>query len=181
MKSLSEDRSLPEPFVRELLASQGAIYAYAMSLLGKPQQAEEVLQETNVVLCRQAEEFPNVTDFTAWACRIAYFQVLTYRKRRQRDRHCFNDNLLGLLAEEASSHAEEFARRQRALAECLEKLPDKQRDMVMQRYSAFGSVQAVAQQHGRTPGAIRQTLFRVRTALLKCIEHRVAQFERGCQ
>jgi RNA polymerase sigma-70 factor, ECF subfamily len=175
------DSTLPEAFVRVLLANQGNIHAYITSLLGNLDQAEEILQETNVVLCREVDQFPTITDFTAWACRIAYFQVLKYRKRCQRDRHWFDDALLSLVAEEAAPQTREFGKRRQALNECLDKLSDLQRNLIMRRYGANSSVQSVAREYGRSPGAISQSLYRIRAALLKCIQHRVAVSERGCQ
>ena len=177
MRELSHGKTLPEPFVRVLLANQGNIYAYITSLLGDPRLAEEVLQETNVVLCRQVDQFPSITNFTAWACRIAYFEVMTYRKRRQRDRHMFDDRLLDLVAQEANSQADEFEQRHGALAECLGELSELQRTLIMRRYGPAGSVQAIAQEYGRSPGAISQSLYRIRTALLKCIRRRLALAE----
>jgi RNA polymerase sigma-70 factor (ECF subfamily) len=180
MQGSATDRTLPEPFVRVLLANQGTVYAYVTSLLGgDAQQAEEVLQETNVVLCRQADQFESITDFTAWACRIAYFEVLSYRKRCRRDRHRFDDELLTVLADEGMGHIRELGPRQRALTECLGRLSELQRDMIVRRYGSDGSVQSVAEEYGRSPGAISQSLHRIRGALLKCIRHKVALAEQG--
>ena len=58
-------------------------------------------------------------------------------------------------------------------------LSDLQRNLIMRRYGSQGSVQTVAREYGRTPGAISQSLHRIRAALLKCIEHQMALFERG--
>jgi RNA polymerase sigma-70 factor (ECF subfamily) len=177
MRDSSHDKTLSEPFVRVLLANQGRIYAYITSLLGDPPLAEELLQETNVVLCRQADQFESINDFAAWACRIAYFEVMTFRKREQRDRHMFDDRVLLLVAEEANSQVEEFERRHRALSQCLSELSEQQRKMIMERYGRTGSVRAIAEEYGRSPGSISQTLYRIRTALLKCIERRLAVAE----
>ncbi|MBN1912630.1 MAG: sigma-70 family RNA polymerase sigma factor [Pirellulales bacterium] len=169
-----DSHSLPESFVQKLLTCQGSIFAYAVSLLGDPEGAEEVLQEVNVVLCRQAEQSETVTNFTAWACKIAYFEILSYRKRHQRDRHKFDDRLLDLLAEEAVPHTDRFEERRRALTECLHQLPRAQRSMILRRYGRDGSVQQMAKELSRSPGSISLTLFRLRRALLKCIDRRVA-------
>ena len=173
----SHDKTLSESFVHVLLANQGRIYAYITSLLGDPHLAKELLQETNVVLCRQADQYASINDFAAWACRIAYFEVMTYRKRQQRDRHMFDDHLLSLVAEEASSQVEEYEQRHYALAQCLSQLSEQQRKMIMGRYSQVGSVRAIAEEYGRSPGSISQTLYRIRTALFKCIERRLAVAE----
>lgn len=134
----SADRTLPEPFVHALLAVQERLYAYLLTLLQDPKQAEDVLQETNLVLCRQSYQFSSVEDFTGWACRIAYYEVLTHRKRRQRDRHAFNDQLLEKIAERAATKVSEFDQRKTALDHCLARLSDLQQTMIMRRYGPNG-------------------------------------------
>jgi RNA polymerase sigma-70 factor, ECF subfamily len=168
------DQTLPEAFVRALLANQGNLHVYIASLLGNPQQAEEVLQETNVVLCRQADEFPTIANFTAWAMRVAYFQVLTYRKRHQRDRHTFDDQLLGLIAQEAASPSDDFEDRLGALAECLGQLPESPRNMILRRYQPDNSLETMSFEYGRSVGAIKQLMYRIRTILRQCVERRLA-------
>ncbi len=174
MLESANEKTLSEPFVRALLASQGSIYAYIASLLGSPIDAEEVLQETNVVLCRQADQYPEIKNFTAWACRIAYFEVLSHRKRQQRDRHMFDDRLLELLAQEAACEAEQYVHWQHALSKCLAELSELQRRMITKRYSPNGSVQSIAEEYSRSPGAISQSLYRIRCALLKCAKRKLA-------
>lgn len=168
------DQTLPEAFVRTLLANQGNLHVYIASLLGNAQQAEEVLQETNVVLCRQADEFPTIGNFTAWAFRIAYFQVLTHRKRHQRDRHTFDDQLIDLIAEESVSRSDNFEPHLGALAECLSRLPESRRRMILRRYQPGGSLEALSQECGRSVGALKQTMYRIRVALRQCVESRLA-------
>jgi len=171
------DQTLPEPFVRTLLANQGNLHVYIASLLGNPQQAEEVLQETNVVLCRQADQFPTIANFTAWAFRIAYFQVLTYRKQHQRDRHTFDDQLLDLVAEAAGSQSDDFESRLGALAECLGQLPESPRNMILRRYQSDGSLETLSREYGRSVGAVKQTMYRIRAALRQCVQRRLATAE----
>lgn len=46
-----------EAFVQLMTAHQGRLYGYILSLLGDVDQANDVLQESNVVLWRNAAEF----------------------------------------------------------------------------------------------------------------------------
>ena len=62
--------------------------------------AADVLQETNLVLCKAAEFVPG-TNFTAWSCRVAYYEVRASLTNKGRDRHCFDDVLLSRLAARA--------------------------------------------------------------------------------
>src|SRR5262249_34593919 len=65
--------SLSEAFVTRVAGAQRPLYAYIRSLLGPWGDAEDILQEVNVVLCRKAHEYDGRGQFLTWACRVAYF------------------------------------------------------------------------------------------------------------
>lgn len=81
-------------FIQLLTSSQSRIYSYILSLVLDPVQADDILQKTNVVLWEKQSEFQLGTNFIAWSLRIAYFQVCAFRKRQQRERLVFDDELL---------------------------------------------------------------------------------------
>ena len=147
--------------------------AYVTALVLDPSEADDLVQQTNMVLCRQAEEFPSIRNFTAWACRIAYFEVLSSRKRRQRDRLQFDDELLSLVAEDVARLVEDFGPRKRYLDLCLAELPENQREMILNRYGPDGAVQALAAELGRPIGSVQQTLYRIRLKLLECVHRKM--------
>ena len=165
--------TVPSPddqFVRDLTAHQHRLYGLIMSLLPDPERARDVLQETNVVLWRKSGEFTPGSDFGAWAAKVAYLQVMAYRTTQRRDRHVFDDELLGTLSAEAerlqTPHDDVFL----ALDACLERLPVPDRELLMRRYATGGTVKDLAQEIGKSPGAIRVALFRLRNALMECVE-----------
>lgn len=161
-------------FLGQFTRAQRRLYAFIYSLARQPADAEDILQETNLVLWRKAGEFEPGTDFMAWAFRIAQFQALAHRKRRQRAREFFDDELIAQLADEAAIRLERFDARQAALLECLQKLPAEQRSLVAQRYEPGGSVNEIARRAQRSPKAISEALRRIRLNLLSCIERRLA-------
>jgi len=158
-----------EQFVAQLTAAQTAIHAYLMSLVLDPVEAEDLLQETNLMLWRKAEEFEAGTNFTAWACTIAHYKVREWRRSKARDRHEFNDALLDRVAARAQDRADEADQRRHALNHCLRKLAPDQREMIESRYGPGGSVSALAAALGRPAGSVSQTLYRIRQTLLECI------------
>jgi RNA polymerase sigma-70 factor (ECF subfamily) len=87
-----------ETLVQLMTEHQGRLYAYILSLLGNPDQANDVLQDTNVVLWRSIGEFRVGSNFKAWAFRIAHFQVMACRQRQIRERLFFDDDLLSTLS-----------------------------------------------------------------------------------
>ena len=159
-----------ENFVAELTRAQGPLMGYVTSLVGDVAAAAEVLQETNLTLWRGFERYESGTPFMAWACRVAYFEVLTWRRSRQRDRLQFDESLLEQVAASMERNADELTDRHAALQRCLEKLPGEQRRMIEMRYAADATVEAIADKLGRPVKTVYQMLYRVRLALLRCVE-----------
>jgi RNA polymerase sigma-70 factor (ECF subfamily) len=167
---------LSEEFVAQVAGAQRPLYAYIRSLTGPWADPDDVLQEVNLVLCRKAHEYDGRGRFLTWACRVAYFQVLAYLKRRQRDKHLYLDEaLLADLAGPLAAQVEQLDPRLEALRHCLGQLAPRHRRMVTARYARGGSVQAVAEREGRPAGSVRVTLHRIRLLLLACIERTLAK------
>jgi RNA polymerase sigma-70 factor (ECF subfamily) len=162
-------------FVSLLTGVQTTLYAYLLSLVPNRQQAEDLLQETNLTIWRKAEQFEAGTSFVAWSCKIAYFHVLAHRRRSGRERTMFSEELLDFLAERQAERAEAISHRGDALRRCIEQLPANQREMLDGRYGPGGSVARLAEQTGRPAGSISVSLFRIRTALLDCVRARMAE------
>lgn len=164
-----------EDFIELLTGAQSAVFGYIMSLVHDPTRAKDVLQETNLTLWRKAEDFEKGTNFTAWACRTAYFHVLNHRRKASREQLVFEDDVLDYLAERQEERAEDADTRITALRGCMEKLPEKQRHLIDRRYRPGASVQAIAEADGKTEGAISQSLYRIRATLQSCVEKSLAR------
>jgi RNA polymerase sigma-70 factor (ECF subfamily) len=125
----SEPRELEE-FLRELTRHQRRLRGLVRCLLFDSRDVEDVWQDVNVTLLRKAGEFQPGTDFWAWACSVARYQVLTHCRRLGRDRLVFDEGLLRLIAEEVEQRGPVSDRRHEALQRCLEKLPGPQRQLL---------------------------------------------------
>jgi RNA polymerase sigma-70 factor (ECF subfamily) len=136
---------------------------------------EEVVQQTSVVLWRKYGDFEPGTDFQIWACTIARFEVLKYRRARARDRHLFGEELISLLAEEGAEETARRERERRALDDCIQRLPPRQRELIERCYGGGMSIKEAAQSLGRSPTSLYKALDRIRLMLLKCIEGSLAQ------
>jgi RNA polymerase sigma-70 factor, ECF subfamily len=164
-------------FVELMTAHQGRLYGYVLSLLGDPDQANDVLQEANVVLWRSAGEFRPGSNFRAWAFRIAHFQVMADRQRTLRDRVVFDDDILALLDPAAREVHEAYEARERLLAGYLEKLGADHRDLLHRRYALGQSLQDIADACRKTANGVAQVLFRVRRGLIECVSRSSAAGE----
>lgn len=167
-----------DEFVRLLAENQRRLFVYVRTLVPNPADAEEVLQNTSLVLWREFGSFERGTNFAAWACRVALNQVLAWRKKRQRDRLQFSDEALALVAREVEEANDALEQRSRCLAACLEKLPPGQRELIRLRYTEGGSIEAVAAAVRRTVEATYRALSRVRHALHDCVTRTLAREQR---
>jgi RNA polymerase sigma-70 factor (ECF subfamily) len=116
-------------------------------------------------------------DFVAWGCRIAYFKVLDFYKRNRRNRVCFSQMMLDQLAETVveQSGGLQLDERTEALAGCMERLNDRDRELLARRYADGATVESAASELNRSVDAIYKALARVRRALFDCVTRKLAK------
>jgi RNA polymerase sigma-70 factor (ECF subfamily) len=158
-----------DAFVRLLGQNQRRIFLYVMSMVPNWTDAEEIIQETNLVLWREFARFEQGTNFTAWACKVAFHQVLAWRKRVKRNRLEFSPGFLEAVAEEASAASEHLEERSQCLARCIERLPADRRHLLKLRYSDGLAIPTIAGQLARTEEAVYRALSRIRRLLHDCV------------
>ena len=163
-----------EGLVSLIAQAQRRLYAFILTLVRRPADAEDVLQETNVVLWRKRESFRPGSDFFAWAFEIARLQVLAWRARQNRSADPFDAALLSEIAEAAAAESPQYGRREGALRRCLQKLPESQRALILRRYQPRVAVNDLATELGKSAKAVSESLRRIREALRQCIERALA-------
>ena len=122
-----------------------------------------------MVLLRKERDFQPGSNFPAWALRVAYFEVLTWRRKMGRERLVFDDETVERIAEQVEQMPLAEEQRRLALRDCLEKLPDRQQAVVQQMYFDDGSVSEIAEETGLKANAISQLLFRAKRNLAECV------------
>lgn len=168
-------------FLRLFLQNQRRIYAYVLTLLPNRADADDVFQEASLVLWDKFDEDVPPDDFAAWGCRIAYFKVLDFSKRRQRARVLFSQEMMERVAETALEQADtlQLDERREALAGCLSKLQERDRTLLAARFTEGATVQSTATQVGRSPDAVYKALARIRQALFDCVTRTLATGEQA--
>jgi RNA polymerase sigma-70 factor (ECF subfamily) len=163
-------------FVKQITRVQRQLYSFILSMVWNPADADDVLQQTNLVLWEKSGEFDSNRPFLPWAMRFGQLQAMAWLKRQQRQhqRIVFDDDLATLLADEAVADERVFEARQNALSSCLQKLRPEQRELIARRYEPEASVQALAEAVGISPKAVSDKLRRIRQALLECIQRTLA-------
>jgi RNA polymerase sigma-70 factor (ECF subfamily) len=158
---------------------QRQIFAYIYTLVPDRHDAEDLLQETSVVICEKFDEFAQGTDFVAWACQIAWWRVRYARQKFARSKVVFDDEVFAAVAATAATMREELDERHEALADCLQKLAPRDRELVMTRYERGSGVAEAAQRTGRSMDAAYKALNRLRKLLHDCVTDRLAHGQGG--
>lgn len=147
---------------------------YVTALLPTANDAADVLQETSLVLWRKFDTFELGTNFFAWACKIARFQVMKYRDRQGRFARLLDTSVLEKLAIEACDDNVVRGVPLQALENCLGKLSEIDRSLIQRRYQPGATVQQLALDIGRTANSLSKSLGRIRHALSECIDRTLA-------
>src|SRR5438034_132940 len=135
-----ESARMPEKgkaFLRLFVQNERRLYAYIITLLPNRNDADDVLQEASLVMWDKFDDHHPPDDFAAWGCRIAYFKVLDFCKKRQRSRVLFSQAMLERVAETAVEQAAalQLDERREALTGCLAKLNARDRDLLTRRFA----------------------------------------------
>ncbi len=109
-------------FARLLVQSDRPLLRYIMTFIPRRDDAEEVLQRTAAVLWEKFGEYDRQREFLPWALRVAYFEVLNFRKQLARDRLVFREEVIEALAETRQAQASRLEAQRQALRLCLSEL-----------------------------------------------------------
>jgi RNA polymerase sigma-70 factor (ECF subfamily) len=170
-------------FIKLFVAAERKFLGYLVTLLPSIEDAEELMQETSIVIWEKFEEFlatqkgePDVDRFVAWGCKIALYKALNYRRQRRSGHKLLGDDIVQLISTAwlERQESDELAARRSALARCLDQLPSSRRELLHEYYWQKHKVEDMALKQDRTAASIYKLLQRVRISLHKCIDQHLA-------
>lgn len=147
--------------------------AYVHTLVPDRLDAEDILQSCKLTMWKQFAQFAEGTHFLAWAKKIAFHQILNHRRSaRRKPLYSAEPEFLEAVAAEIDRVSESIDTRAEALRDCLRRLPENQRRLVLLRYFEDHDIAAIARETDRTEAAVYKLLSRVRAALNDCVKSR---------
>lgn len=161
-----------ETLVKNILKYKRVLEGMITAMVGDAAAAEDIFQETAVIMSRKRDEADEDCKFVGWARCIAVNLVRDYRKKKARQKvHLLDDQALesvALVFEQVEEPLWDV--RREALRGCTEKLPEKERTVLRRRYEESVPPEALARELSTTRGAIDTLLYRLRRALHDCVE-----------
>lgn len=175
MNSESHDETESRKRLMTLMTRhQRQIFSYIYTLVPDRHDAEDLLQETSLVICEKFNNFEEGTDFVAWACQIAYWRIRYSRQKFARSKVVFDQDIVDAVAQTAGTMAEELDDRHEALGNCLQKLHPRDRELLLTRYEPGCGVEEAARRSGRTLTTAYKALMRLRKLLFDCVTNKLS-------
>jgi RNA polymerase sigma-70 factor, ECF subfamily len=155
---------------------QTQLFGYIYSLVRDLDDADDLFQQTSLVLWDKLEQFDPSKSFINWACGVARYEVLNFLRSRSRHRLYFSDELnLALIEAQESLEHERLGERRDALAGCMKKLRERDLELLETCYGRSVCIHEVARTWGRSTHSIHNSLRRIRRVLYECVRRSMAQ------
>lgn len=162
-------------FDRHLTNCERAVYGYIFSLVPNWNDADEILQETNIRLWEEFDRYEPGTNFRSWAITVAHYQVLTWCKHAKRSKLLFDISMIDKLTKEHQLQNTQDEDRHLALRECMEELSERSRQLLARCYADGTPMKEVAKSLGRSAESVYKSVQRLRATLHDCIQQRLAE------
>ncbi|EUB97959.1 RNA polymerase, sigma-24 subunit, ECF subfamily [Rhizobium sp. CF080] len=157
-----EDEIDDRGFKRDLLASLPNLRAFAVSLTGRHDKADDLVQDTIMKAWANQTSFTAGTNMRAWLFTILRNEF--YSQMRKRGREVQDSD--GLFSERFSVHPEQYGRLDlQDFRKALDKLPDDQREAIVLVGAAGFAYEEAAAICGCAVGTIKSRVSRARTRL----------------
>jgi RNA polymerase sigma-70 factor (ECF subfamily) len=171
-------------FMDQVRREQSRLRAFVRALGVRAEAVDDIAQEALLIAYERLAVFRGDEDFGAWVRGIARRLVANWLRKENRRQLILSEHMTELLAASAPEQLHPLAEtghgeRLEALQSCLEQLPEQGRQLIHLRYFEELSPGAIASRWDRPANDVRQQLFRLRRALLRCIEFRLALLTPG--
>ena len=165
------ERVVAEPDLAALVqVYSGLLYRVALSLVRNPSEAEDVVQDVFLRVLERKRELAAIVDLRPWLVRIVWNLALD-RYRRPRPRQM--DDLFAEALVSADLPADQAlaeAGRIRQVLGAIERLPGKEREVMLLSAMDELSTAEIGAVLGRSESSVRSLLFRARAHLRQRLE-----------
>lgn len=154
-------------FKRNLIASLPKLRAFAVSLIGNPDRADDLVQDTIMKAWAKQDSFEPGTNIKAWLFTILRNEF--YSQMRKRGREVQDSD--GIFTEQLSVHPSQYgALDLQDFRKALEKLPDDQREAIILVGASGFSYEEAAEICECAVGTIKSRVSRARTRLQELLD-----------
>ena len=172
-RSLNQTGGNKEEFLSLLATNQRKVFSYILASVGTRNIAEEIMQQTLLIMWRDFDKFETGTNFSAWAKKIAYHKILEYRKRNAKS-VIFDSEVIQNILDQSEKTPANSDERAKALEGCMKKLKESSLRILSMRYNQQMSCKEISAEIGRPIQTVYKNMSRTYIALKDCIDKTIA-------
>ncbi len=156
-------------YIRLLSANQRRIYGFIYAMVPNHSVAEDIMQETTLLMWEHFSKFQEGTNFSAWGISIARNMIRQYFRKKGRKGLVFDSQALENLIGQSDIFESEDDKID-ALRHCFKKLRGNEKKLLEMRYIQGDSVRKIAENVNRTTSHLYRVIAKIHNLLLKCIK-----------
>ena len=167
-----------EKLLNQLIETRQPLFSFIRALARNTHDAEDIFQETASVIIEQAGKNTEVENFKAWSFEIARRKTLEFMRKNHPAKEVQlpaveMEELVYKVSSNHLSHKEDISEKYSALVECMQDMPEKNRNLIRLRFREDKPFSEIAEASGRTESAIYKAMTKIRIALAECIERKL--------
>jgi RNA polymerase sigma-70 factor, ECF subfamily len=167
-----------EQFVERFVRVQSQVYGYIVTLLPTRADADDIFQQTSLLLWQKRSQYDPSRDFLRWACGIAHNLVRNHLRRHRHEKVYLSDGLMEKLCEVRHAAAKRIETKLQRLTDCLDRLAPEQRELLELCYLGTEPIKTVANNRQVDPSVLYKRLDRIRWTLMDCMDESAGEEER---
>nr|WP_268820356.1 sigma-70 family RNA polymerase sigma factor [Paraglaciecola sp. G1-23] len=156
-------------------ADKKRLYAYIHAFVSDHTIAEDIFQETSLILWQEFDKFEIGSKFSKWANVIAFYRINHHRNANKKYQLGLSDDFLQEFSQNISiieSNTNTQEQKWQDLEHCCALLSEPLRKVYQSFYIENLTAQDIATNTGRSLIAIRKVVHKVRKRLFDCIEQK---------
>ena len=167
-----DKKSHNSEFLELLTPNYYKIHSFILALVPNKTDSEDILQSAISYMWEHFTDFKQGTNFLSWAFTISKYQVLTYRKKKQRSIVHFSEEAMKFIEQENQRLSHDLDIRLDALNICMKKLHYKNLTFIKKRFEKKIPIRDLAAEFEISVNSAYKRLAQIKTFLLNCI-HKV--------
>ncbi len=164
-------------FLSNVLKHQSRLFGYIYALIPNMAVVEDLVQETIMVMWEKYDTFEEGTNFFAWARTIARFKVINYLDKAHNSEVYFSEEVIASI-EKHCDVFEKTDQRVEVLENCMQKLSDKDKELLKLKYVEDMTIKEVAEKKSRSIHGMYKVMARIHTTLEDCVRFNLIRAER---
>ena len=164
----------------QFMGQRHSLTAFIEGLVRDPAAAEDIFQEVWIRLAEAAEKGTEIEDLPRWCRGVARNLILHYWRDRRGDREVADSRIVEFVETafaEQEGAVQDWLDRRKALAGCIDRLPDHARELLRMKYDQGRSMAEIGRMLRRSLNGVMVSLSRLRHALSECVDKQIKPME----